>query len=210
MPNPIPIHYNGAWEVDGWAAKTPLNASFELIFQAILALVFSGIHVAFIHTRPTLADAHRPTASLITHSTYQRAMTAATLVCGALTLCSLNFITLSSAQLMSPQASMAGLLILTGVGVIVLCATGIILGQNGAKLLEKTGPITATSPASPNDADEYWKAGMFYYNRNDPALFVPKRFGIGTTLNFGHPKALAITIGFILFIVAICALPFFF
>lgn len=33
--------------------------------------------------------------------------------------------------------------------------------------------------------DEGWK-GIFYSNPDDPALFVPKRYGIGYTLNFGN------------------------
>jgi len=28
---------------------------------------------------------------------------------------------------------------------------------------------------------------LFYVNRDDPALFIEKRFGVGYTLNFGHP-----------------------
>jgi uncharacterized membrane protein len=35
-------------------------------------------------------------------------------------------------------------------------------------------------------ADAYWKAGLFYYNPGDPALFVAKRMGIGYTVNFAH------------------------
>ena len=34
--------------------------------------------------------------------------------------------------------------------------------------------------------DDCWKLGMFYYNPDDPALMVEKRFGIGYTLNFGN------------------------
>lgn len=34
--------------------------------------------------------------------------------------------------------------------------------------------------------DEFWRGGIFYVNRDDPALFVPKRYGIGYTLNFGN------------------------
>lgn len=33
--------------------------------------------------------------------------------------------------------------------------------------------------------DDGWN-GIFYSNRNDPALFVPKRYGIGYTLNLGN------------------------
>ena len=36
-------------------------------------------------------------------------------------------------------------------------------------------------------ADAAWKLGMFYVNRQDPALLVEKRFGIGYTFNFGNP-----------------------
>lgn len=34
--------------------------------------------------------------------------------------------------------------------------------------------------------DSCWKLGQFYINRNDPALVVPKRCGLGYSLNFGH------------------------
>lgn len=39
------------------------------------------------------------------------------------------------------------------------------------------------------DDERYWLGGLFYYNPDDPDLFVPKRFGIGQTLNFAHPRA---------------------
>jgi hypothetical protein len=34
--------------------------------------------------------------------------------------------------------------------------------------------------------DDHWK-GIFYWNPEDPALLVPKRYGIGYNLNFGNP-----------------------
>jgi uncharacterized membrane protein len=39
------------------------------------------------------------------------------------------------------------------------------------------------------DDDRYWHGGFFYSNPDDPALFVEKRYGLGWTLNFGHPEA---------------------
>ncbi|HEY7974240.1 MAG: DUF5808 domain-containing protein [Ktedonobacterales bacterium] len=32
-----------------------------------------------------------------------------------------------------------------------------------------------------------WYLGVFYYNPDDPAVFVPKRLGLGWTINFAHP-----------------------
>lgn len=35
--------------------------------------------------------------------------------------------------------------------------------------------------------DALWLGGMFYINPEDPSPFVPKRAGIGTTINLGRP-----------------------
>lgn len=61
---------------------------------------------------------------------------------------------------------------------------------------------TSGSPDFRNrDDDAAWKLGSFYFNRNDPALMVNKRFGIGRTLNFGHPLAWVVVAGLLLLIV---------
>ena len=53
---------------------------------------------------------------------------------------------------------------------------------------------TAAPPAADQPAhiiargdDRYWY-GLFYYNPDDPDPFVPKRYGLGWTINFGHPQ----------------------
>lgn len=64
------------------------------------------------------------------------------------------------------------------------------------------------------DDDRYWYGGVFYNNPDDPALFVPKRFGLGWTMNFGHPRAKLVLLGILLvgllppLIVAILAVIF--
>lgn len=44
--------------------------------------------------------------------------------------------------------------------------------------------------------DEHWFGGIFYCNREDSRIFVPKRFGlgIGRTLNFAHPVSWAVVL----------------
>ncbi|HXO50875.1 MAG TPA: DUF5808 domain-containing protein, partial [Mycobacterium sp.] len=39
------------------------------------------------------------------------------------------------------------------------------------------------------DDDMYWRGGLFYVNPEDHTLVVPRRFGLGWTLNFGNPTA---------------------
>jgi uncharacterized membrane protein len=42
-------------------------------------------------------------------------------------------------------------------------------------------------PHGETDPDHY--RGIFYGNRGDRRLFVPKRFGVGWTLNFARPAS---------------------
>jgi Family of unknown function (DUF5808) len=73
------------------------------------------------------------------------------------------------------------------------------------------GPIAAVGTFSllllglgrtgPRPPDSAWK-GSFYSNPSDPALLVPKRFGIGYTLNFGNPWSWAV-LAFVLLMVAV-------
>lgn len=50
-----------------------------------------------------------------------------------------------------------------------------------------------TRPGQPDEGDRSpdaaWKLGLIYYNPEDPALWLEKRFGVGYTLNFGRPAA---------------------
>ena len=57
------------------------------------------------------------------------------------------------------------------------------------------------------DDDRYWYGGFFYSNPDDPAMFVPRRFGIGWTLNFGHPRARQFLITIAVLLLVIVLLP---
>jgi uncharacterized membrane protein len=73
------------------------------------------------------------------------------------------------------SASLVFTVIIIVLGLIIAMRTG----QGGARLPN----------ASPGDrlADRYWRLGVLYVNREDPALIVERRYGFGWTLNFGNP-----------------------
>jgi uncharacterized membrane protein len=48
------------------------------------------------------------------------------------------------------------------------------------------------------DDNRYWYRDIFYNNPDDPEVFVPKRYGLGWTVNFGHPKGKLFMIGMLL------------
>jgi uncharacterized membrane protein len=61
---------------------------------------------------------------------------------------------------------------------------------------------------SHRDDDRYWRGGLFYINREDPALMVPRRFGLGWTLNFGNPTTAMLAAGVVALIGLVITLRF--
>jgi len=90
------------------------------------------------------------------------------------------------------------LMVVTLPAVLIVVAALLLFastGQMGSRIRVKEGNRAADQriPAGEvKDDDKYWKAGVLYVNRNDGRIFVPKRFGMGFTMNFGHPAALAL------------------
>jgi uncharacterized membrane protein len=66
--------------------------------------------------------------------------------------------------------------------VVSLLAWMYWLGQGGRRQV----PVDEIVPPGDGSPDDGWKAGIVYYNPDDPALFVERRMGWGWTLNFGH------------------------
>jgi uncharacterized membrane protein len=57
------------------------------------------------------------------------------------------------------------------------------MGQGGSRVTDTAEYQPAIGDRTPDAA---WKWGLFYYNPEDPAVIVEKRFGLGYTLNFGN------------------------
>jgi uncharacterized membrane protein len=67
-------------------------------------------------------------------------------------------------------------------GLILLVWLLVRLGR-----LQRTG--TGATGTGDRTEDRFWKAGLVYYNPEDPAIFLEKRFGIGYTMNMARPAA---------------------
>lgn len=66
---------------------------------------------------------------------------------------------------------------------VVLAVFALVIG-NALYMWSRNNHFTPTS--AEQNGDQHWRAGLFYYNRQDPALFVQRRSGPGFTLNFGN------------------------
>jgi uncharacterized membrane protein len=64
------------------------------------------------------------------------------------------------------------------------------LGQGGSRALAAgQKSLGSAVPVGDRTPDHYWKLGVFYFNPDDSAIFVEKRFGLGYSLNFARPTA---------------------
>jgi uncharacterized membrane protein len=65
------------------------------------------------------------------------------------------------------------------------------LGQGGSRMPATDEPRIPNSsvPVGDRTLDRYWKLGVFYFNQDDSAVLVEKRFGLGYSLNFARPTA---------------------
>ncbi|MGD0705160.1 MAG: DUF5808 domain-containing protein, partial [Trebonia sp.] len=81
-------------------------------------------------------------------------------------------------------------------GVLLLAAVAARAGQGGSRLNGNVRGL-ARADGTDRDDDRFWKAGLVYVNRDDPALVVGARFGVGWALNFGSPAAWLVIAGFV-------------
>jgi uncharacterized membrane protein len=73
-------------------------------------------------------------------------------------------------------------------------------GQGGARMERDASGAPLTNGVADNSR---WYLGGFYVNPDDPSILVEKRFGIGYTINFGNPKAVALLVAFVVVILTV-------
>jgi uncharacterized membrane protein len=84
------------------------------------------------------------------------------------------------------------------VGLLVLTVVTFRVGQGGSRL-PSDGDRGGYGPAAgvDRDDDRFWKAGLIYVNRDDPAILVGARFGVGWTFNLANPMAWLVIAGIV-------------
>jgi uncharacterized membrane protein len=157
----IPPRWAVHWTMDGipngWSYKTVAGIYGPLLFGALIILFMAGVCLAIL-VGSRRGSATSPVVSVMTAVAYA----------------------------IAASFSLGGVLALHYVPmwVVVSMVVGYFIVLGG--IIFRT--MRATSDASPDDItpDECWRGGQFYYNPEDPALFVQTRVGSAYTLNFGN------------------------
>ncbi len=179
LPGAFPVHWgvNGA---DGWVATSPRSIAVFLALHAVVCLLFALIAWGVLYRSRLAAPsgARAPSESVIR----QRAV--------RLLLVVEYFIAFPAWMGLMRLPVIATWIWALGLlgTVIVLTMSLIQAGLHRARLVRASG---WASRADRSD-DRYRRLGRFYINRADPAFLIERPFGIGYTLNLGHPLSWAL------------------
>ncbi|MDH6112042.1 putative membrane protein [Kitasatospora sp. MAP12-15] len=193
MPQRLPTHYNGSGVADHFTDKS-VAAAFVPVYVQLGLTALLGLTAWFSFRSRADLDPARPAASAFQHRRFVVRMAASVLL---LTACADLTLLVAAWGIWHGDHTMAALPLLLPVllGTLGVIAVAVVTGQSGSRIAAPAGPDTG---AVHQDDDRYWRAGLFYVNREDPAFFVPKRFGVGWSVNLGNPWAallLAVLLG---------------
>jgi uncharacterized membrane protein len=184
--------------VNGSGHRVSTSAASALIMggQLYFTTVYTALLLIVHRSRPDIESAD-PAASTLRYRRFLAAFTRALLTMVALIDVSLLLIALPDWQVYRPSGTERALPVLPfAAGVLLLAFVAVRAGQGGSRLngnVRGLAPVTGTD----RDDDRFWKAGLFYVNRDDPAIVVGARFGVGWAANFGNPAAWLLVTGFV-------------
>ena len=168
-----------------------LNLVISPIF-ALLALLTAGAK----HALRDGSDSHSLEAQNAFRALNVKALSwIALLSCAFLTLLSVQFIRARLAEVESLGAAVWWL-----AGALFVCIAAFLIriikgyGQGGSFREHGSEQTRLTGSLADN---EHWVLGLFYFDRNDPALMIEKRFGFGYGLNYGNRNAMLIAVVFL-------------
>lgn len=200
IPDRIPVHFNIMGQPDRWENKSlgsVMDSSvMQLFITGLMYFTYRTMGWAKQQINPARAKESR-----YQNRAYRRAWSGYSVyinVCILIIFTVINFNTIGIISLTGPAFS----LLIGGITVFILVSTialSIYTGQGGSRIKLQEGN-EENETLMDRDDDRHWKLGMFYYNPNDPAVWVEKRFGIGLTVNFGRPMGIIILVGLIGFI----------
>lgn len=169
IPAVFPIHWNLAGQPNGWAHRTVAGVYQPIWIGCAVIAILMLVRLLMRYVAGAQNDRHLSGVSLIF-----------TAILISMVFTQVALLPLLNSR--SPEKTSALVLaMLMGWGALILCIVLVslwMLRQRRAR--REVEPYDGTP-------DACWRAGIFYFNPSDRAIFVPKRFGMGYSLNFARP-----------------------
>ncbi|KUO50120.1 MAG: hypothetical protein APF76_06540 [Desulfitibacter sp. BRH_c19] len=199
IPNRIPIHYGFNWEPTNMIEKSNKTVLWVPVQQIFMIGLFVFINSMISRAKQQI-NAANPEKSLIQNQSFRRKWSGFIIFTGTIMVLIFAFVQLSLIFDIDPKTLTFLNLSFTGCIVLYAIVLSVFTGQGGSRIKVASGK---DAKEIDRDDDIYWKLGQFYFNPNDPTIFIEKRFGIGWTLNFGNIRGWLIIIVTILLIMGL-------
>lgn len=188
LPDMVPMHAGFDGTVDSWTPKSLGVVAFPIVVQVFLAACMIFAHWSILRSKKW-SEPGAPATSAYAYGLFARANTAFLLVIGLVLAAGVGILfELSSVGVLELAQAGFILVALAIVAIVGAIALGVVYGQSGSRVFQRM----EGSDVLLADDDAHWKFGVFYWNSDDASICVPKRFGIGWTINFARPAAWAI------------------
>lgn len=181
LPLVLPVHFDADGIADRFVRTSYAIVLVPVWMQLTLAIVFGAITGVLLyrthHTRSVVEDEGRR------QDRERMVMTAE-----AISLLAAIWVTFQG--LLAIRLFMMWQLMCCGLGsiyyqaLVVCIVLSVVVGIRAAVYVHYPRPVLRSTD------DAHWRLRAVYFNRADPAVFVPLRSGAGWTLNFGRPQAL--------------------
>lgn len=185
FPNEIPINFNVSGEPTNWINKSHTAVMFLPITQLHMLIIFMFANTV-IRTAKQQIDATHPTSSVKQNILFRRRWSRFIIWMGTIMTALFSFIQYTHVHPVSAVFQRNLFTLVTAGLLIAVIVLSFKTGQGGSRI--RTNIVTTgENTNSIRDDDEHWKLGIFYANKDDPSLFLEKRFGIGWTINLARP-----------------------
>ncbi|KAB3528831.1 DUF1648 domain-containing protein [Alkaliphilus serpentinus] len=200
LPHRIPMKFDITGKVIEYGNKGFSSAFGMPLSQLAMVLMFYYISIVIGRSKMTL-NPSKPKTSVEQYLTANRRWVAFTIFTATIICLYFAYQQLMIIEIIKTSGvfNMVANIVLIAAPILTLIILAISTGQSGSKITVSTNEERDEKLVNRDD-DQFWKLGIFYFNPQDPSLWIEKRFGIGWTVNFGNP------IGVILGIITIIVL----
>jgi uncharacterized membrane protein len=205
MPDMVPTHFGPSGRPDAWSPRSFWSV---MLLPATSLLMPVALGVMACLTARAKRAVRRADGGVSLQAQMRFRRYTATFLSGVVVLASLMLTGMSISGVRTAIGAAQGipwwmlgfiiLLLVYAIGGTLFLAFR--LGQGGSRLERQAAGAPLTNGVADN---RVWYLGAFYVNRDDPSIFVEKRFGVGYTVNFGNPKAVALLVAFLAIVLTI-------
>lgn len=184
LPDQIPMHWGPDGKPDSFSDKSPLSAILMLVILFVMQMMFLGI-VESTKKSGIKINATNPTASKVRQLTLRKYTSWFMFIISFLITALFSYFQLTTIH---PGFLQDAYMMAIPLIFLILVLIGNILFALKVGKADKNVEFPSVMGVTDLEEDEgFWIGGLLYFNKNDPSIFVEKRFGVGWTINFAHP-----------------------